>query len=46
MIIVPSVSDEEARQRYPTGWTQVLPYLRIIAQPGTNAGARHPVVSL
>jgi len=33
VIIVPSVSDEEARERYPAGWEQPLPYLRIVAQP-------------
>jgi alkyl hydroperoxide reductase subunit AhpC len=33
VIIVPSVSDEEARERYPEGWSQPLPYLRIVPQP-------------
>jgi len=33
VIIVPSVSDEEARKKYPDGWKPVLPYLRVVAQP-------------
>ena len=33
VIIVPAVSDEQAKQKYPAGWTTVLPYLRVVAQP-------------
>jgi hypothetical protein len=33
VIIVPAVSDDDARQKYPTGWNTVLPYLRVVAQP-------------
>ena len=33
VIIVPSVSDDEARRKYPSGWKAVLPYLRLVAQP-------------
>ena len=33
VIIVPSVSDDDARQKYPSGWNAVLPYLRLVAQP-------------
>ncbi|HXC73467.1 MAG TPA: hypothetical protein VN640_02180, partial [Sphingomicrobium sp.] len=33
-IIVPSVSDEEARTQFPGGWTSDLPYLRRVPQPG------------
>jgi alkyl hydroperoxide reductase subunit AhpC len=33
VIIVPSVSDEEAKQRFPQGWKTVKPYLRVVAQP-------------
>jgi len=33
VIIVPSVSDEQAKQKYPAGWKPVLPYLRLVAQP-------------
>ena len=33
VIIVPAVSDEEAKQKYPNGWKAPKPYLRIIPQP-------------
>ena len=33
VIIVPAVSDEEAKQRFPEGWKTVKPYLRVVAQP-------------
>ena len=33
VIIVPSVSDEEARERFPGGWDAPRPYLRIVPQP-------------
>jgi thioredoxin-dependent peroxiredoxin len=33
VIIVPAVSDEQAKQKYPGGWNSVLPYLRVVAQP-------------
>jgi thioredoxin-dependent peroxiredoxin len=33
VIIVPSVSDEQARQKFPGGWKAAKPYLRIVAQP-------------
>lgn len=33
VIIVPSVSDEEARQRFPEGWTATKSYLRVVHQP-------------
>ena len=33
-IIVPSVSDEDARAQFPGGWTAELPYLRRVPQPG------------
>jgi len=33
VIIVPSVSDDEARQRFPDGWLALKPYLRIVPQP-------------
>jgi thioredoxin-dependent peroxiredoxin len=28
------VSDDEARQIYPQGWTSPKPYIRIVPQPG------------
>ncbi len=33
VIILPAVSDEAAREEYPEGWQQPLPYLRIVPQP-------------
>ena len=33
VIIVPSVSDEEARKKYPGGFKTLKPYMRIVAQP-------------
>jgi len=33
VIIVPAVSDEEAKQKYPNGWKTVKPYLRVVPQP-------------
>lgn len=33
VIIVPAVSDEEAKLKYPNGWKTLKPYLRIVAQP-------------
>ncbi len=33
VIIVPAVGDEEAKQRFPEGWTAPKPYLRIVPQP-------------
>ena len=33
VIIVPSVSDEQAAERYPDGWEAPLPYIRYIKQP-------------
>lgn len=33
VIIVPSVSDEEAKQKFPGGWQAPKPYLRIVPAP-------------
>jgi len=33
VIIVPSVSDEEARKRYPGGWRAPRPYIRMVPHP-------------
>jgi alkyl hydroperoxide reductase subunit AhpC len=33
VIILNTVSDEEAKQKYPQGWKAPKPYLRIVAQP-------------
>ncbi len=34
MIIVPAVSDEEARSPFPKGRKTLKPYLRLTPQPG------------
>lgn len=33
VIIVPAVSDDEARERFPDGWNAPLPYLRYVPHP-------------
>jgi thioredoxin-dependent peroxiredoxin len=33
VIILPAVSDDEAKQIYPSGWKAPRPYLRIVPQP-------------
>jgi alkyl hydroperoxide reductase subunit AhpC len=33
VVIVPAVSDEEAKKKFPNGWKAVKPYLRIVPQP-------------
>ena len=33
VIIVPAVSDEEAKLKYPGGWKTLKPYLRLVKQP-------------
>ena len=33
VIIVPVVSNEEAKEKYPDGWTSPKPYIRIVPQP-------------
>ncbi|MGH7785600.1 MAG: peroxiredoxin [Candidatus Binatia bacterium] len=32
-IIVPSLSDEAAKEKFPGGWKTLKPYLRVVAQP-------------
>jgi alkyl hydroperoxide reductase subunit AhpC len=32
-IIVPSISDEEAKKLFPKGWKALKPYLRVTPQP-------------
>ena len=34
VIIVPSLSNDEAKQQFPGGWNELKPYLRIVPQPG------------
>jgi alkyl hydroperoxide reductase subunit AhpC len=33
VIIVPAVSDAEAKEKFPAGWKTPKPYIRIVAQP-------------
>lgn len=33
VVIVPSVSNEDAEKKYPDGWETKLPYLRVVKQP-------------
>jgi len=33
VVILPAVSDDEAKQKYPGGWKAPRPYLRIVPQP-------------
>jgi alkyl hydroperoxide reductase subunit AhpC len=33
VIILPAVTDDEAKQKYPQGWKAPKPYLRIVPQP-------------
>jgi alkyl hydroperoxide reductase subunit AhpC len=33
VIIVTSVSDEQAKEKFPGGWKALKPYLRIVPQP-------------
>ena len=33
VIIVPSLSNEEAKKRFPQGWKELRPYLRMVEQP-------------
>ncbi|MGA9768855.1 MAG: peroxiredoxin [Blastocatellia bacterium] len=36
-IIVPAVTDEQAKEKFPEGWKTLKPYLRIVGQPGKKA---------
>jgi len=33
VIIVPAVTDEEAKAKFPKGWKTLKPYLRLTPQP-------------
>ncbi len=35
VIIVPALSDDAAKEKFPGGWTTVKPYLRMVKQPGS-----------
>jgi alkyl hydroperoxide reductase subunit AhpC len=34
VIIVPAMSNEDAKKAFPDGWNEVKPYLRVVKQPG------------
>ena len=38
VIIVPAVSDAEAKERFPQGWRTLKPYLRLTKQPAKAGG--------
>lgn len=33
VIIVPAVSNEQAKDKFPEGWNEIKPYLRVVKQP-------------
>jgi len=33
VIIIPAVSDEEAKEKFPQGWKSPKPYIRLVSQP-------------
>jgi alkyl hydroperoxide reductase subunit AhpC len=33
VIILPAVTEEEAKEKYPSGWKAPKPYMRIVPQP-------------
>ncbi len=33
VVILPAVSDEDAKKKYPDGWETPLPYIRVVPQP-------------
>lgn len=37
-IIVPAVTDEQAKEKFPAGWTTLKPYLRVTPQPNKVKG--------
>ena len=37
-IIIPAVSDEQAKEKFPAGWKAVKPYLRVTPQPNKVKG--------
>ncbi|MBI3711260.1 MAG: peroxiredoxin [Proteobacteria bacterium] len=39
VIIVPSLSDDDAKKRFPGGWKTLKPYLRVVKQPAIRSGA-------
>jgi alkyl hydroperoxide reductase subunit AhpC len=39
VIIVPSLNDEAAKEKFPDGWKTLKPYLRVVAQPNKQTKA-------
>jgi alkyl hydroperoxide reductase subunit AhpC len=37
VIILGSVSDEDAKKKYPNGWKSPKPYIRLVPQPGSDS---------
>lgn len=35
VIIVPALSNEDAKSKFPQGWKELKPYLRVVKQPGS-----------
>ena len=33
VVILPAISDEDAKRKYPEGWKSPLPYIRVVPQP-------------
>ncbi len=33
VIILPAVSEQEAKEKFPNGWKAAKPYLRVVPQP-------------
>jgi alkyl hydroperoxide reductase subunit AhpC len=40
VIIVPAVSDDDARKKFPGGWKTLKPYLRVVPQPNKEKAAK------
>ena len=36
VIIVPALSNEEAKEKFPGGWKELKPYLRVVPQPSSE----------
>jgi thioredoxin-dependent peroxiredoxin len=39
VIIAGSVSNDQAKERYPEGWEEPRPYIRIVPDPSTRSAA-------
>jgi alkyl hydroperoxide reductase subunit AhpC len=37
VIILGSVSDEDAKKKYPQGWKSPKPYIRLVPQPASDS---------